>query len=263
MITIDNRAGSAQLEPLLRRRGYPVELGRTEYGDVSWIGSSSGGGPVSVGIEVKSLGDVLACIQDSRFAGHQLPGLCQNYDLVWLLVIGVFRARARDGVLEYQQQRGKGEGYWKDASHGRRRSFLFHDLQMWFLTIQYKAGVRIAVVDDYQQAALWLGANYSWWQRGWDDHGSHLQVYDGMRDQLFDRALLTRPTLARCIGAQLPGIGKEKSAAVAARFKSVRAMVEASEDDWMSIPGIGRTIAHRVHTALRGGNNGNGTGQGR
>jgi hypothetical protein len=172
--------------------------------------------------------------------------------------VGIFRPRARDGVLEYQQQRGRGEGYWKDASHGRRRSFLYHDLMMWLMTAQMKANLRVSIVDDYPQAALWLGALYAWWQRGWDDHDSHLQIHDAMRDQLFDRALLTRPSLTRCICAQLPNIGKEKSASVAAKFKSVRAMVEASEEDWMSIPGVGRTIAHKVYVALRGGSNGHG-----
>jgi len=163
-------------------------------------------------------------------------------------------------VLVYQMQRGKSAGYWQDASHGRRRAFLWRDLMMFLTTMQIKAGIRVAVVDDYEMAANWVHTLWSWWQRGWDDHDSHLQIHDAMRDQLFDRALLTRPSLTRCICAQLPNIGKEKSAAVAAKFKSVRAMVEASEEDWMSIPGVGRTIAHKVYVALRGGSNGTGNG---
>jgi hypothetical protein len=257
MITIDNRAGSAQIAPLLRQRGYPVELGRMDFGDASFLGTGMDGAPVTIGVEVKGLHDVLQCIKDARFAGHQLPGLLQTYDQVWLLVVGVFRSRHRDGVLEYQMQRGKGEGYWQNASHGRRRSMLYHDFMSWLMTAQMKAGIRVAVVDDYQQATLWLGCLYSWWQRGWEEHGSHLQVYDGMRDLLFDRALLVRPSVTRCVAAQLPNIGKEKSNAVAGRFKSVQAMVEATEAEWMSIPGIGKEIAHKVWMALRGGNGGN------
>lgn len=260
-ISIDDRAGSAQLAPLLRRRGLPVELTRLEYGDCAWVGAGHNGDPVSVGVEVKSLSDVLACIQDARFAGHQLPGLCRNFDEIWLLVIGVFKARERDGVLVYQVQRGKSAGYWQDASHGRRRSFLWHDLEMWMQTLVHKAGVKIAVMDDYEMTANWVQVAYAWWQRGWDDHDSHLQLHDAMRDQLFDRALLVRPSLTRCVCAQLPSIGKEKSAAVAARFKSVKAMVEASEQEWMQVPGIGKGIARKVYVALRGGQNGVGGGR--
>lgn len=260
MITIDPRAGSAQLAPLLRQRGYPVDLSRTEFGDASFVGVGMGGAPVTVGVEVKGLHDVLQCIKDARFAGHQLPGLLQSYDQVWLLVVGIFRARHRDGVLEYQMQRGKSEGYWQDASHGRRRSFLWHDFQMWINTLIHKGGIRVAVVDDYSQAALWLGCLYSWWQRGWDEHGSHLQVYDGMRDLLFDQALLVRPSVTRCFAAQVPCIGKTKSIAVAEKFKSARAMCNATEEEWMSIPGIGREIAHKAYVALRGGKGGNDNG---
>jgi hypothetical protein len=258
MITIDNRAGSAQLAPLLRQRGYPVELGRTEFGDASWIGAGPDGAPVSTGVEIKGLSDLMACVTDARFAGHQLPGLLQSYDQVWLLVVGIFRARARDGVLEYQVSRGRSEGYWKDASHGRRRSMLWHDLAMYLFTMQLKAGIRVAIVDDYQQAAQWIGCAYTWWARGWEDHSSHLQMHDSMRGELFDRALLTRPSLLRCVSAQLPGIGKDRSAAVASKFKSVRDMANADEREWSEIPGIGKVVAHKVWTALRGGSNGTG-----
>ena len=259
-ITIDPRAGSAQLEPLLRRRGVPVELGRLEFGDVAFCGTGPRGVPLTVTAEVKVLGDLLACIQDSRFSGHQLPGMLQTYDEVWLLVIGIFRARARDGVLEYQVQRGKSEGYWKDASHGRRRSFLWHDLQMWLHTLTHKAGVRVAIVDDYEMAANWVQVLHSWWTRGWDEHESHLAVYDSMRGELFDRALLVRPSISRMIAAQLPNVGRTRSAAVAARFKSVADMVSASETDWASIDGIGKLSAQKIVRALHGGN-GNGTGR--
>jgi ERCC4-type nuclease len=255
-VTIDPRAGSAQLAPLLRHRGIPVELSTLQFGDCAMIGAGPGGSPVSTGIEVKRLADLTACIQDSRFSGHQLPGMIQSYDQSWLLVIGIFRARARDGVLEYQVDDRR--GYWRDTSHGRRRSLLWHDLRMFLFTMEIKAGIRVAIVDDYQQAALWIACLYSWWQRGWDDHTSHLQVYDGMRSDLFDRALLSRPSVTRMIAAQLPNVGRTKSAAVAARFKSVKEMVEASEKDWAGIDGIGKNIAHKVWVALRGGVNGNG-----
>jgi hypothetical protein len=258
VIQVDDRAGSAQLAPLLRQRGYPTELGRLNFGDVAFTGVGVDGVPVGVGLELKSIHDVLQCIQSSRYAGYQLPGMVSSYDVTWLLIVGIFRPRARDGVLEYQMQRGKGEGYWKDASHGRRRSMLWHDLQQWLFTMIHKANVKVAIVDDYVQAALFVGALYGWWSRGWDDHASHLAMHDAMRDQLFDRALLQRPTLTRCIAAQLPSVGKTRSAAVAARFKSVQSMVEASEKDWAEIEGIGKQTAHKVWIALRGGSNGNG-----
>ena len=259
MIQVDNRAGSAQLAPMLRAMGVPVDLAVLPFGDASVIGSGSDGVPVSVGVEVKQIYDVLACIESGRYAGHQLPGMLQNFDQVWLLVIGIIRPNPSTGVLEVQSQRGKSTGYWRDAYHGRRRSMLYHDLTMWFMSMQIKGGVRLAIVDDYLMAAYWLRCLHAWWDRGWDDHDSHLVLHDSMRHEFaFDRALLTRPSLTRMLAAQLPSIGRDKSASVAARFKTPIAMVEASEADWQSIPGVGKTIAHKVYVALRGGVNGNG-----
>jgi ERCC4-type nuclease len=257
-ITIDPRAGSAQLAPLLKQRGYPVELGRMEFGDASFMGVGPDGSPISISAEVKSLDDLTKCLTDGRFSGHQLPGLVMSYDQVWLLLIGVWRARA-DGILEYQQQRGKGMGYWRPLEIGRRM-FMWRDLESFLLTLQLKGGIRVMRVDDYPTAAMFLGALYAWWTKGWSEHESHLQIHDSMRGELFDRALLTKPSLLRCVCAQLPNIGKEKSAAVASKFKTISNMVAASEADWVSIPGIGKTIARKVYLALRGGSNGTGNG---
>jgi ERCC4-type nuclease len=134
---------------------------------------------------------------------------------------------------------------------------------MWFLSMQLKAGIRLAIVDDYDQAANWLQCLHAWWSRGWDDHESHLAMHDGMRDQLFDRALLTRPTVTRCMAAQIPAVGRVRSAAVAARFKSPCEMVNASEKEWASIDGIGKLSAQKIVRALHGGNgNGGSNGNG-
>jgi excinuclease UvrABC nuclease subunit len=48
----------------------------------------------------------------------------------------------------------------------------------------------------------------------------------------------------------LPGIGIEKSAAVAAHFETVRALIEASPEQWQEIPGIGKTLAKKITEAL-------------
>jgi excinuclease UvrABC nuclease subunit len=50
----------------------------------------------------------------------------------------------------------------------------------------------------------------------------------------------------------LPGVGVERSGAVAAHFPSVKAMVDARAEEWMMVPGIGKTLAARITTALGG-----------
>ena len=75
MILIDPREGSKDLLPLM-----PLGLAHLSalpYTDACWNGLGPGGAAVIVGVERKRVGDMLACLKDGRFVGHQLPGMYQ------------------------------------------------------------------------------------------------------------------------------------------------------------------------------------------
>jgi len=247
-IQVDNRAGSAQLAPLLRSLGVEVELTQMPFGDVSFLGYGANGSPASFGIEVKSIEDVIACIQSGRFAGHQLPGLIASYDHVWLLITNDYRARARDGVLEYRKE-GRGGGQYWSESCGRQRTVMWRDVESWIMTCQIMAGIRVHRVPDYREAALWLKLVSNWASR--DDHKSHRVIY-GSKEIFADTALLIKPSLARRVAAQLPGVAEVRSAAVASRFKTLEQMVSASEKDWRTVDGLGAGTAKKIYSAIHG-----------
>jgi len=250
MIQVDDRAGSAQLAPILRSMGMDVSLCRLEFGDVSFT-TISGEEASSIGIEVKSVTDVIQCVMSGRFAGHQLPGLLQSYDYCWLLIQGQWRPRYRDGALEYLRQTDRGQ-YWTEPI-GTRRQWMWRDLESWLLTMTMKAGIRIHRVPTWEEGCLWVKNLWNWHSR--DDHKSHKVLFSGKK--LYpDKALLTKPSLARRVAAELPNIGTEKSVEVAARFHTISQMVEATEAEWRSIPGIGKGIAAKVYRAIH--QNGNG-----
>jgi ERCC4-type nuclease len=262
MIYVDSRAGSKELAPLLASRGLPVNLTRMDFADVAFLGTGPDGEPVSVGVEVKQIRDVLQCICDGRFAGHQLPGLVQAYDQVWLLVEGLWRANAKTGMLEYRKKRGE----WAECSVGQRR-FMYRDLVSWMLTIEIKGGIRSVIVSEWNEATTWLSALYGWWTTngGWESHKSHLAFHDGTRHgapfrrerasrmvaSMSDRALLTRPTLCRMVAAQLPGVGWTKSQPIAKRFPTVEELALATPDELMELEGIGPKLATGIFESLR------------
>jgi ERCC4-type nuclease len=263
LVLVDDRAGSRELAPLLRNAGLPVELTRLDYGDVAFLGAGPGGEPVPVGVEVKTVHDVVKCIADGRFAGHQLPGMVGNYDQPWLLIEGLWRANAKTGILEYRKARGE----WREVTAGSRR-FMCRDLYTWILTITTKGGIGVTRVSDWNEATVWISALYAWWTvKGWEGHKSHLAFHDGTRHgapyqreratmmarrELGDKALLTRPTLCRMVAAQLPGVGWEKSKGLASKFGSVEALTQAGMEELEECEGIGPKLAMGIWGSLRG-----------
>lgn len=265
MILVDDRAGSSDMAPILQRLGLDVKLTRMPYGDIAWTGWGVNGDPLLVGVEMKTLNDVLACIETGRFAGHQLPGLIQSYNCVWLLVQGVWRARGSDGLLEVYK-RGRGGGFFWTEAGGGGRHWMWRDLEAWLDSMAVLGGIRIHRVPDWDEGALWIKTLYSWFQK--TEHHSHLVMYSGpglrsgpgagnvaavLEHRLelrHDRALLSRPSLIRRLAAELPRIGVKKSEAVEAHFSSVREMITAGEGDWAEIEGIGRGIAKEVVKAI-------------
>lgn len=250
MLTIDDRTGSSDLYPVLRGLGLPCTLGRIDFGDVSFTGTGSEGVPVPVGIEYKKVRDVLQCMTNGRFAGHQLPGLVNSYSQVVLLMEGEIRPRHPDGVLEVKSNKG----FWYEGTVGTRR-FMYRDLAKWLLTMSIKGGLTVSRTADLRETAISISALYNWWVGdGYDHHRSHLALNvsgdirgnSGMRD----RAILTRPTFLRRIAAELPGVGFEKSAAVEKFFGTLEALFYASEGDIAQVPGIGKGIAAKVWGAL-------------
>lgn len=259
MIQIDDRIGSAEMAPLLRQLGVEVELTRMAFGDVAFMGWAQNGTPVSVGLELKKLDDVIACIESGRFAGHQLPGLIQSYDHIWLLVCGSWYGRRADGVLLTKRINHRGQEYWVEAGGGRRR-WMARDLESWLISMEILGGIRVHRVEDWQEGAQWIKTVANWFSR--DDHKSHKVLFQG-KHLYPDQALLAKPTLARRIAAELPLVAEKRSADVARTFHSptiaeyLHRIADADPKEWRRVPGIGPGIAKRIHHALHA-TNGNG-----
>lgn len=239
---IDPRAGSGDLHPLLIRRGVKgAELATLTYGDISITGNGPEGCPVAVGVEIKKLPDLVQCIDNGRFVGHQLPGMLECYDQIWLLVEGIWREDSQGTV---SCPRG---ATWKPLIAGTGH-FSASALNGFLLTVQIKLGVRVMFTGTRQQTVDWLYQLNRWWTgKEYEDHRAHLAF-----DNSAALTLVSRPSLVRRMAKELPGIGWGRSAAVARRFPSVFEMCMADEPEWAAIDGIGKITAKRVTEAING-----------
>lgn len=234
MIYVDKRQGSIELVVPLQTRGVSVEITTLEYADACFIGHGPGGHDVLVGIERKTIRDLLQSMTSGRLSGHQLPGLVQHYAYRWLLVEGRYRESA-DGFVEIPWKTG-----WETVR------VTYSAVESFLLTVGLKAGVTVQRTYDLRGSAAWLALLHQWWTgKAWKEHRSHLALH-----QPSDQGLWSKPGLVHRMAAQLPGID-EKAAVVAQHFRTVSEMVQASEGAWRQIPGIGKVTAARVTAAMR------------
>jgi ERCC4-type nuclease len=179
-----------------------------------------------------------------------------SFDHLYLMLQGEWRRRDNDGVLEEHRRNHKtGGSYWASASHGARE-ILWRDFESWLCSVTILSGMRLLRVQTWEEGAQYLKLLHSWYQK--ESHRSH-QVLAQAKEVHVDHALLVKPPLARRVAAQLPGIGFSRSAAVAARFKTVVEMANAPEEAWTELVADDKRLGVRGKTifrALRGGNGG-------
>lgn len=237
-VKIDDRVGSRELLPELRKLHCPTEKVRLPFADAAFEGEGEKG-PVKVGVERKTVGDLIQSMTSGRLSSHQLPGLVQEYDYRWIVVEGLWRP-GRDGVIEVWRKGG-----WRQAD----TRLGWFEVDRYLTTLEVRGGCWVRRTGSLWETAVLVNSLYKWWGKDWKEHRGHLQLEKGLMP---DRVLYTKPSYPRLVASVLPGIGWEKSKAVAKRFRTVRAMVEAGPAEWRQVPGIGKTLGLRLPMILEG-----------
>jgi ERCC4-type nuclease len=103
-ILVDYRKGGGKTDAPqiivdhLAKLGVKAEKADLQFGDFAFEGNGPDG-TISIGVERKTLHDLLNCIDDARYAGHQRVGMKQMYTISYLLVEGHWRAHDPSGIL--------------------------------------------------------------------------------------------------------------------------------------------------------------------
>lgn len=217
-----------------------------KFGDASILGLGPGGVPTLIGIEIKRVSDLLSCIWDERYAGYQLPGMLDHYDVVKLLILGEFRPAA-NGRLEVPYKWGHWGPPKKDG-----RPIMYSMVDNWCTTMMEKGGVHEVkrAKDDVEAAAI-LTNWHGWWAEGYDEHTSHQAIYTGAGRSGPGVVSLSPSRFRHRVAKTLPGVGFTRSNAVAACLPTFLEMAEAGQEDWRKVPGIGETGARRIWEAIR------------
>jgi len=234
MLYIDGRVGSRELIRYFAEG--TATLTSLQFGDASFIGQGPEEAPVLVGIEVKTLSDMIQSMLNGRFSGHQLPGLLRDYHVVYLIIEGHYRPEPGTGFLQVP----RGRGQWIMAPFGTK-AWKFRDLEGFLTTIETQYGVRLRRSQNRQETGALIGELYHWWtDKMYAEHRSG-QAFDTSHEPI-----LYPTSLVRRVAAQLKGIGWKRSQAVAEHFSSVVDMVLAPAEEWRRITGVGPKLAASV-----------------
>lgn len=244
-LLVDRRIGSNDLYLPLLQAGVPSELTDLSFGDVAFLGRGESNTPVSIGVERKTIPDLVSSLMTGRLNGHQLPGLLKAFELSWILVEGGYACDDHGTLLVPRK------GGWYPLSL-RGQHFQAAALDAWLLTLTLRGGARLIQTWNTAGTIRWLKALYAWWtQKAFDEHHGHLAMAEAIPEH--DKVLLLQPNLVQRWAAQLPGIGYGKAATIKQRFPTALAMACAPQQQWMTIDGIGSGIASRVVKLIQDG----------
>jgi len=263
-LLVDRRIGSADLYPAFEALGIPTALTTLRwdrpdlYGeggpDCEWVGFGIEC-PIRVGVEIKTVNDVLQSMQNGSLA-TKARGLVNTYDRTYLIVEEVGRP-GQEGILEHYV---KGR-FWAAAKLGSQtRGFQYSAFEKFLFTIQERANIRVRTTVNRDATIALVAAMYRWWQEGEEAHESILALDKSTQERLSEQVRKERgggvsllrqgPTFKRRVAAELPGIEVKRSAIIAGAFSSVKEMCNASEKDYSKLPGIGKDTARKIVAAF-------------
>lgn len=237
-IRVDDRVGSRELAPRLQN----AILERMVAGDAGWLGLGPDNLPILVGIERKTITDLLDSIDTGRLAGVQLPNLTAAFARVYLVVEGVWRAHPETG--QFETRVGKN---WAPPYGPRRRQA--SEVLNYLTSLEEFAGIRVRHSNGISHTAALINALAAWWRKPYTQHTAVLQKhYSALSGGPV--ALLAPPSLVARVAAELPGVGPKRALAVGVHFPSVRSMLTADAAAWAAVPGLGPKSAATVVDAI-------------
>lgn len=233
-IQIDSRTGSKELARYFPPGSY--DLCHMDSADVAFDGVDRDGEPAAIGIERKTIHEVIG--DYDRFIANQLEALMNTYHYGYLIVEGPFRPSSSGGYVELWDR-----GKWQERSYGPKTSGVSYSGVIGKLhTLRRLYGITVLRSATMFETAAIIRALAVWYNKRWDEHTSCNVIYHEPPPY----ALPKRPTLLIKMLHDIDGVGWDKAFKLAGRFRSMDAIMEADAVDFATIEGIGRKTAEAI-----------------
>lgn len=226
---------SADLIPHIQRIGIRCDKSPLQYGDAAFEGRGPLG-TIAVGIERKRLHDMLNCIDDARYTGHQRIGMKQMYQVSVLIIEGHWKPHDGDGMLMEGFSGGISWGYCRY----RTQRTMYAKLYRYLISVAL-SGVIVTYSRDPFHTAFNITEWFQYFQKNWQGHTSLQEM-----QKIAIPTLNQKPSLVRKWAADLDGIGVKLSEDAEKLFKTPIKLAQADESEWLRIPGVGVKTAQQV-----------------
>lgn len=220
-------------------------------GDAVFWGVGENESSIKVCVERKRLSDMVNSILGGRYLS-QVQAAHEAGFSVYALIIetGIIRSNPDDGMIDIlvwgiSPRTGKRAQLWQPLIP----AISYSRFDQYLTELDWLVGVIVKRSQDVHETAAIIKALWVNFQTAPSEHNSLKQIYKAPLNEV----LLVKPSLARRVASELPGIGWGRSGDVADKFHTVQEMVSADVKDWESIPGIGKVTALKAVAALHGG----------
>lgn len=240
MIYVDYNKGSIELLPLILANGVKAERSHLPSADFCFEGNGPDG-PISIGIERKTLHDLLNSIETARY-NRQRADMKNMYDISVLMVEGHYRPHDPQGVLMEGYNEGLSWGYCKYRS----RRTMYSEVYRYLIGVA-STGVIICYPRNMWQCAYDVCEWFHYWQKPYHEHKSLREI-----QKVAIPTLEYRPTLVRKWANAIQDVGLVLSKDAERLFRKPIALATADETDWLRIKGIGVPTAKKIVKEIRG-----------
>jgi ERCC4-type nuclease len=248
MILIDPRDGnlkeiqaSIECMRIISKLGIPCERSRLVSGDFCFEGHGPDG-RILIGVERKSLHDLLHCIDDGRY-NQQRISMKQTYGFSFLIVEGLYKP-SEDGWLLQGFVRKDGSISWRHCDY-RQRPVLYSKLR--YLLSVALSGVIITYTKNLFETAYQVCELFHYFEEKWYNHTSLLAT-----QKLAIPSIDREPPLVRKWAADIDGIGIKRSAEAQHLFRTPYKLANSDESDWLRLSGIGVPTAQDIIRQIHG-----------
>ncbi len=241
MILLDSRVGSRELLPYLQKLGVLCELTSLEFGDAAFLGKGPTG-DIAVGVERKTLHDILACVDDSRYGGHQRVGMAQLYQACFLLIEGIWRPHDPSGVL---MEGFRGGASWGECRY-RTQRVAYSKLRRYLFSVSL-SGVHVLYTRDLAHTAYDVHELFHYFQKPWRDHTSLRET-----QKLNLPTLQHRPSLTRLWASSIDGVGVKLGEEAERLFRKPITLATADESQWLRLNHVGVSTAQAIVRQIQG-----------